>query len=285
MNEYIKLARAKINLSLDVLNRRPDGYHEVSMIMHQVELADVVKLSKNDVKLINLTSNSPQIPLDEKNIAYKAAKLMIECFKIDCGFDIYIEKNIPIAGGMAGGSTDAAAVLSLINDACSLGLTKEELMNVGLKIGADVPYCIFEKPALAEGIGEKISEITGLPPCKILLVNPGVEVSTKEVYETIDTYKNDERVDNASLIRCLSAQNLSAAIPYMKNVMQPVSSAICPRITEIIEKIKSMGALHAMMSGSGATCFGIFDKNADLTEVERYFSDCSVNVTYPYIFN
>ncbi|MBQ4516160.1 MAG: 4-(cytidine 5'-diphospho)-2-C-methyl-D-erythritol kinase, partial [Clostridia bacterium] len=195
----------------------------------------------------------------------------------------YIEKNIPIAGGMAGGSTDAAAVLSLINNACSLDLSKEQLMEIGLKLGADVPYCIFEKPALAEGIGEKLSEIPGLPPCKILLVNPGVEVSTKEVYETIDSYKNNERVDNVSLIMCLSEQKLAESTHYMKNVMQPVSSKICPQISEIIEKIRDIGALHAMMSGSGATCFGLFDKNTDLTDVERLFPECSVNVTYPKI--
>ena len=283
MKEYIKSAHAKINLSLDVLSRRSDGYHEVSMAMHQVELADVVKLTRTDVKVINLTSNSAQIPLDERNIAYKAAKLMTELFNLDCGFDIYIEKNIPIAGGMAGGSTDAAAVLSLINNACSLDLSKEQLMEIGLKLGADVPYCIFEKPALAEGIGEKLSEIPGLPPCKILLVNPGVEVSTKEVYETIDSYKNNERVDNVSLIMCLSEQKLAESTHYMKNVMQPVSSKICPQISEIIEKIRDIGALHAMMSGSGATCFGLFDKNTDLTDVERLFPECSVNVTYPKI--
>ncbi|MBR5157096.1 MAG: 4-(cytidine 5'-diphospho)-2-C-methyl-D-erythritol kinase [Clostridia bacterium] len=283
MTEYIKSAHAKINLSLDVLSRRPDGYHEVSMVMHQVELADTVKLVKKDVKLINLTSNSAQIPLDERNIAYKAAELLFDRFNLDCGFDIYIEKNIPIAGGMAGGSTDAAAVLCLINDACSLNLSKEQLMKIGLELGADVPYCIFSKPALAEGIGEKISEISGLPSCKILLVNPGVEVSTKEVYETIDSYQNDERVDNKSLISCLSDKNLPGAVSYMKNVMQPVSSKMCPQITDIIEKIRSLGAIHAMMSGSGATCFGIFDKNADLSDAEQFFLGCSVNVTQPYI--
>ncbi len=285
MTEYIKSAHAKINLSLDVLSRRADGYHEVSMVMHQVELADTVKLSKKDVKSINLTSNSVQIPLNEKNIAYKAAKLLTERFDLKCGFDIHIDKKIPIAGGMAGGSTDAAAVLCLINEACSLGLSKEKLMEIGLELGADVPYCIFSKPALAEGVGEKLSEIYGLPPCKILLVNPGVEVSTKEVYETIDTYKIIEHIDNRSLIDCLSQNNLSGAVNFMKNVMQPVSSKICPEIPIIIEKINKLGALHAMMSGSGATCFGIFSENADLSGLEHVFEGCTVNVTKPYIEN
>ena len=285
MTEYIKSANAKINLSLDVLSRRSDGYHEVSMVMHQVELADVVKLTKNNVKSISLTSNSAQIPLDERNIAYKAAKLLSDRFDLNCGFDIYIDKRIPVAGGMAGGSTDAAAVLCLINEACSLGLTKEKLMEIGLELGADVPYCIFKKPALAEGIGEKLSEIRGLPQCNILLVNPGVEVSTKEVYETIDTYTDIEHIDNKSLIDCLSKNNLNAAIGYMKNVMQPVSSKICPKIPEIIEKINSLGALHSMMSGSGATCFGIFSEDADLSDVEYFFEGCTVKVTKPYIEN
>lgn len=280
--EYVKFAHAKINLSLDVLSRRPDGYHEVSMVMHQVELADKVTVVPKNVKQVNLTSNSAHIPLDEKNIAYKAAKLLTERFELDCGFDIHIDKRIPIAGGMAGGSTDAAAVLCLINEACELGLTIKNLMEIGLELGADVPYCIFSKPALAEGIGEKLSEICGLPSCKILLVNPGVEVSTKEVYETIDTYKNAERVDNKSLISCLSDENLNEAVRFMKNVMQPVSSKICTRIPEIIKKINELGALHAMMSGSGATCFGIFSENADLSGAECFFPDCTVNVTKPY---
>lgn len=282
---YSKKAYAKINLSLDVLSKRADGYHEVSMLMHQITLADTVSLSLTDEKEIILTSDSDKIPTDEKNIAYRAAKLLFDEFQIDHGVKIHIEKNIPIAGGLAGGSTDAAAVLMLLNEALALKLSKAELMNLGLRLGADVPYCIFGLPALSEGIGEKLTEICGLPECKILIVNPGVEISTKDIYEKIDSYTERQPVDNPAIISALSEGNLREASAQMVNVMQPVAANQCHQIIEINQKLMELGAIHAMMSGSGATCFGIFDAGYDFSETYEHFKHYIVKEAYPYYGN
>ena len=282
MTEYTCCAHAKINLSLDVLRRRQDGYHDVSMVMHQISLADRVSLRLTDNSGIQLTSDSDSIPLDESNLAYRAAKLLLEHFHLNIGVRIHIEKNIPVAGGLAGGSTDAAAVLCSMNNALDLGLSQKELMKLGLMLGADVPYCIFGRPALAEGIGEELTEISGLPPCKILIVNPGVEVSTKEVYEAMDLRKACERVDNCGLIYALEQGDLRKTASFMKNVMQPVSAEKCPQILGILQVMEAMGAIRAMMSGSGATCFGIFAENYDLSCAADAFPGCLVKVAAPY---
>lgn len=282
MKENSRFAYAKINLSLDVLKRRADGYHDVAMVLHQISLADRVSLCLTDTPGIMLTSDSGAIPLNEKNIAYRAAALMLERFHLNAGVYIHIEKNIPVAGGLAGGSTDAAAVLCLMNDLFSLGLTQKNLMDIGLMLGADVPYCIFGRPALAEGIGEKLTPISGLPPCKILIVNPGIEVSTKEIYEEMDSREPGGRVDNYRLIRALEQEDLSAAAVFMENVMQPVSAEKCPRIIDILQAMEAMGAIHAMMSGSGATCFGLFDENANLTCAAKAFPGYLVKIAMPH---
>ena len=285
MAEITQKAYAKINLSLDVCGKREDGYHEVSMVMHQISLADTVTLSLNNSGNIVLSSNSDKIPLNEKNLAYKAAKLMIDTFNLKNGFDIFVDKKIPVAGGLAGGSTDAAAVLSLINKALNLNLDTSKLMEIGLKLGADVPYCIFSHPALAEGIGERLTKISGLPMCNILIVNPCEEVSTKEVYDKIDSVENKNVVDNNKLISCLSNNDLVGACSYMENVMQPVSSTLCTKIPSIIDKIKELGAIHAMMSGSGATCFGIFNTDISLTDAKNSFPGYIVELATPHYGN
>ena len=285
MTEFKQKAYAKINLSLDVLGKRADGYHEVSMVMHQISLADTVTLSLNDSGKIKLSSNTDRIPLDEKNLAYKAAKLMIDTFNLKNGFDIFVDKKIPVAGGLAGGSTDAAAVLCLINQALNLNLDKQKLMEIGLKLGADVPYCIFSHPALAEGIGERLTKISGLPMCNILIVNPCEEVSTKEVYDKIDSIEHKNVVDNNKLIGCLSDGDLTSACGYMENVMQPVSSTLCTKIPSIIATLKELGAIHAMMSGSGATCFGIFNTDISLVTAKSAFPDYIVEIATPHYGN
>lgn len=282
MRQYTQKAYAKINLSLNVLGKRTDGYHEVSMLMHQITLADTVRLSRCDGEEIVLTSDSDKIPLNEKNLAYRAAKLLQEEFSLTDGVRIHLQKEIPVAGGLAGGSTDAAAVLCLMNQAYALGLSEAELMRLGLRLGADVPYCIFSKPALAEGIGEKLTEVPGLAPCKILIVNPRTEISTKTVYEAMDSCENTVPAQNERLIEALRAKNNEAAFAYMKNAMEAVSVGLCPQIAEIIKRLKASGAQHAMMSGSGATCFGIFPKERDLSELYRLFPDYIVRECEPY---
>ena len=282
MQQYSQKAYAKINLSLNVLGKREDGYHEVSMVMHQISLADTVSISLAQTDEIVLTSDSDQIPLDEKNLAYRAAQLMFEKFSLPHGIHIHIEKRIPIAGGLAGGSTDAAAVMCLINRAYKLGLSKEKLMKLGVQLGADVPYCIFSRPALAEGIGEKLTEVKGLAPCKILIVNPCIEVSTKAVYESMDSCANTVPAQNEKLIQALAEGSNEKAFPYMKNAMQFVSSEMCPQITQIIETLKASGAQHAMMSGSGATCFGIFSSDIQMGIFRKLFPNYIVQLAEPY---
>ncbi len=282
MQKYSQKAYAKINLSLNVLGKRRDGYHEVSMVMHQITLADIISLSRCSGAGIILTSDSKQIPLDERNIAYQAAQIMQKEFNLSDGVKIHIKKDIPIAGGLAGGSTDAAAVLCLMNTAYSLGLSRIQLMKLGLRLGADVPYCIFSKPALAEGIGESLTEIEGLAPCKIIIVNPCVEISTKTVYEAMDSCADTAPAQNKALINALRNGDNGNAFSYMKNAMEQVSIGLCPQIAEIIDTLMSAGAQHAMMSGSGATCFGIFSKNSDLTEIHKLFPGYIVRECEPY---
>lgn len=271
-------AYGKINLSLDITGVLENGYHSVATVMQSVELCDNVFIEKGDTNEICVTTDNPQIPDGEENLAYKAAKMMVDKFNIPHGFLIKIEKNIPLAGGMAGGSADAAAVILGINELCGLKKSTEELMDLGVKLGADIPFCIQKKPAYAEGIGEKLTNITGLSKdTYILLVNPNVLISTKEIYNCIDAKKCYKTVDNQALIKALKNRDLDAAAANMKNVMQTVTVEICPEINDIIDTLNKNGAKAALMSGSGATCFGIFtDKeNAILAQCafdKNYFT-------------
>ena len=181
------MAHGKINLSLDITAKREDGYHDISSVMQSVQLCDEVEITSNTSGKINVETDSADLPNGEHNIAHKACAKMIEQYQLDCGFDIYIKKRIPLAGGMAGGSTDAATVLHGVNQLCELNLSQETLMNIGKQIGADVPFCVQKNPAHATGIGEILTSVTGLPEdTSIVLVNPGIQVSTKLIYEAID---------------------------------------------------------------------------------------------------
>lgn len=270
-------AYGKLNLSLDITGILDNGYHSVSMVMQSVELCDVVSLEKNNTGEISVVTDNGNVPCGYDNIAYKACQLMKDTYGLACGFNVKIKKNIPVAGGMAGGSTDAAAVIRGINEICELNKPQDELMAIGLKLGADVPFCIQTRCALAEGIGEKLTSIKGLSSdFYILLVNPNVSVSTKEIYQRVDKYKMFNKVDNIKLVESLETGNSSAAFSNMKNVMQDVTSEICPEIANIIEKLESLGAEVALMSGSGATCYGVFaDENVAKVaqkQFDRYFT-------------
>lgn len=267
-------AYGKINLSLDVTGVLDNGYHSVAMVMQSVKLCDNVFIEKNDTSKISVTTDNPKIPDGADNLAYKAAKMMVDECKIPHGFSIKIEKNIPIAGGMAGGSTDAAAVIRGINELCGLNKTTEELMDLGVMLGADIPFCIQKKPAFAEGIGEKLTSITGLSQdTYILLVNPNILISTKEIYNRIDTKKCYNSVDNQTLIKALKNRDLDAASANMKNVMQIVTSEICPEIDSIIDTLKKNNAKAALMSGSGATCYGVFTDKEKAISAQRAFNN------------
>ena len=252
-------ALAKINLGLDVLGRRDNGYHDVRMVMQTIYLYDNVTITKTEQEGIELETNLFYLPVDETNIAYKAAKLLIDEFHIQEGVHITLEKRIPVSAGMAGGSSNAAAVLVGMNRLFSLGLSQKELMERGVLLGADVPYCVMRGTALAEGIGEVLSPLPPLPKCHVLIAKPGISVSTKVVYEKLDSQIIEEHPDIDCIIEGLEKQDLVQVANAMGNVLERVTIDDYPVIEEIKNVMKEAGALSAMMSGSGPTVFGLFE--------------------------
>ena len=258
MNEISVKALAKINLGLDVIRRREDGYHEVSMVMQTIHLYDRLDIQKNTSGQITMETNLAFLPTNENNLVYKAAKLLCDEFQIKDGIHVNLQKRIPVAAGMAGGSTDAAAVLYGINKIFDLGLTTEQLMERGVKIGADVPYCLLRGTALAEGIGEKLSPLPPMVKCPILIAKPNINVSTKFVYENLklDGIKHP---DIQKLIADIKEKDLYKIAADMGNVLETVTIPEYPIIAEIKEHMMNHGAVGSMMSGSGPTVFGLFD--------------------------
>ena len=252
-------ALAKINLGLDILRKREDGYHEVRMIMQTIQMYDVLEIRRVKKPGISLSVNYPYIPNDERNLVYKAAKLLMDEFQVKSGVDIRLEKFIPVAAGMAGGSSDAAAALVGINRLFKLGLSEKDLMDRAVNIGADVPYCVMRGTALAEGIGEKLTRITQVPDCFVLIGKPGINVSTKAAYESLQLDKITTHPDIDGMIKDIECGNLLAMTEKMGNVFEPGIIGKYPVIGEIEELMEAHGALKAMMSGSGPTVFGIFD--------------------------
>ena len=252
-------ALAKINLGLDILRKREDGYHEVRMIMQTIQMYDVLKMKKVKKPGISLSVNYPYIPSDERNLVYKAAKLLMDEFQVKEGVDICLEKFIPVAAGMAGGSSDAAAAMVGINRLFKLGLSERELMDRAVNIGADVPYCIMRGTALAEGIGEELTRIAQIPDCFVLIGKPGISVSTKMAYESLQLDKISSHPDIDGMIRDIENGDLLTMTEKMGNVFEPGIIEKYPVIGEIKDLMEDNGALKAMMSGSGPTVFGIFD--------------------------
>lgn len=252
-------ALAKINLGLDILRKREDGYHEVRMVMQTIQMYDVLEIRRVKKPGISLSVNYPYIPNDERNLVYKAAKLLMDEFQVKSGVDIRLEKFIPVAAGMAGGSSDAAAALVGINRLFKLGLSEKDLMDRAVNIGADVPYCVMRGTALAEGIGEKLTRITPVPDCFVLIGKPGINVSTKAAYESLQLDKITTHPDIDGMIKDIECGNLLAMTEKMGNVFEPGIIGKYPVIGEIKELMEAHGALKAMMSGSGPTVFGIFD--------------------------
>lgn len=252
-------ALAKINLGLDILRKREDGYHEVRMIMQTIQMYDVLKMKKVKKPGISLSVNYPYIPSDERNLVYKAAKLLMDEFQVREGVDICLEKFIPVAAGMAGGSSDAAAAMVGINRLFKLGLSERELMDRAVNIGADVPYCIMRGTALAEGIGEKLTRIAQIPDCFVLIGKPGISVSTKMAYESLQLDKISSHPDIDGMIKDIENGDLLTMTEKMGNVFEPGIIEKYPVIGEIKNLMEDNGALKAMMSGSGPTVFGIFD--------------------------
>lgn len=257
-------ALAKINLGLDVLRRREDGYHEVKMIMQTIGLHDDLEIRKTKTPGIQVKTNLYYLPTNENNLVYKAAKLLMEEFQIQDGVSIQLKKRIPVAAGMAGGSSDGAAVLWGINQMYGLGLSMQALMERGVRLGADVPYCIQRGTALAEGIGEKLSVLPPMPKCTILIAKPGISVSTKFVYENLhaNDLKPEQHPDVDSMIEAMRQKDLGLLCSRMGNVLETVTIPAYPVINEIKRTMMDNGAIGSMMSGSGPTVFGIFDSPA-----------------------
>ena len=261
-------ALAKINLGLDVLRRREDGYHEVRMIMQTIQMYDVLEMKRVRKPGISLSVNYSYIPNDERNLVYKAAKLLMDEFQVKGGVDIHLEKFIPVAAGMAGGSSDAAAALVGINRMFQLGLTKRQLMERGVQIGADVPYCVMRGTALAEGIGEKLTSLPGVPMCYVLIGKPGINVSTKFVYGNLHLDEVTDHPDIDGMVQAIRNHDLYGITDRMGNVLESVTCPAYPVIDEIKAQMMKNGAVNAMMSGSGPTVFGIFD-DPDKAEFAR----------------
>lgn len=253
-------AYGKINLGLDVLRRREDGYHDVRMIMQTVGIFDRVDLVRKEEPGIEVETNLYYLPTNENNLVYKAAKLLMDEFQVQEGLLIRLRKFIPVAAGMAGGSSDAAAVLFGVNKMFRLGLTTEELMERGVKIGADVPYCILRGTALSEGIGEVLTSLSPVPQCQVLVAKPGINVSTKFVYENLhaNDLRPEQHPDIDGMIRAIKAQDLQGIADKLGNVLETVTVKEYPVIQEIKDKMLEFGAIGSLMSGSGPTVFGLF---------------------------
>lgn len=260
MNQIRLKALAKINLGLDVLRRKEDGYHEVKMIMQTIHLHDQIHIRKIEKDEIRIRTNLYYLPNNENNLAYKAAKILKDEFSLPGGVYIHLKKVIPVAAGMAGGSADAAAVLFGMNKMYGLKLSMQELMDRGVKLGADVPYCIMRGTALAEGIGEKLTKLPPMPKCHILIAKPPINVSTKFVYENLhaNDLKPEDHPNVDIQIEALKEGNLEKLVENMGNVLERVTVPEYPVINEIKQMMVDCGALGSMMSGSGPTVFGIF---------------------------
>ena len=258
-------AYGKINLALDVVRKREDGYHEVRMIMQTVKMYDYIQIRKSKENGIKVYTNLSFLPTDENNLVYKAAKLLLDEFNITQGIEIKLDKFIPVAAGMGGGSSDAATVMIGINKMFSLGLKKNELMERGVKIGADVPYCILRGTCLAEGIGEKLTTLKSMPNCYVVIIKPNISVSTKYVYENLRANELTYHPDIDGMIEAIGAGDLYATAAKLSNVLETVTIEAYPVIADIKESLIEDGALNALMSGSGPTVFGLFE-DSDMAE-------------------
>lgn len=270
MQESREKAYAKINLTLDVTGRRADGYHLVKMVMQTVTLWDWVAVKLTKTPGIRLTINIPFLPTDERNLAVKAAKLFLqEIGRPEQGVEIDIEKHIPVAAGLAGGSTNAAAVLRQLNNLTGAHLPPEKLEEIALRLGADVPYCLWGGTRLAEGIGEKLSPLPDMMPCFVVLCKPPFSVSTAAVYQKIDERKLNHRPDTAGLCRALGEKDYNGVVHRLYNVMEEITGEAHPEIKEIRDMLLEAGADGAVMSGSGPTVYGLFHQKAAAEKAEQ----------------
>lgn len=263
---------AKINLTLDVLGRRPNGYHDVKMIMQTTGLFDLLVIDKEPYGF-SVTTNLKYLPPNEKNIAWKAAAAFFEYCNIKGGVKILIHKNIPVAAGLAGGSGNAAAVICALDKLYNTHLTDEDMCKIGAKLGADVPYCILGGTQLAEGIGEVLTELTPMPKTTVLLVKPPINISTATIYEAIDSCDNLVHPDTDTMIDAIKNGDVTRVAGNLCNVMEAVTEIENPIITKIKDKMMVDGALGCVMSGSGPTVYGIFDDDVKAkTSADNFYN-------------
>ena len=260
-NILIKKTPAKINLTLDVTGKLENGYHTLSMIMQSIDVCDELSFEKtaDETILFSMNKDLPDKIPAEKNLVYKAAKLMKDTFKIDGGFKIHLTKNIPAAAGLAGGSSDCAATLIGINELCGLGLDIEKLCEIGVKLGADVPFCIRKGTMLAEGIGEILTPLAPLTGIPVLLIKPNISISTPYVYKHLKLNELDYHPDNKAVISYIKDNNIKKIAASLSNVLETVTIPENPIIAELKHYLTENGAIGSLMSGSGPTVFALFD--------------------------
>ncbi len=259
-------APAKINLTLDVLYKRPDGFHEVEMVMTTVDLADRISLRTiNHGQIIIKTSDS-FIPNDQRNLAYQAAEILMNTYNITKGVEITIEKSIPAAAGLAGGSSDAAATLRGLNRLWNLGLSLERLAELGAEIGSDIPFCVHGGTALATGRGEKIEQIPSPPNCWVILAKPAISVSTASVYGDFKV-EQAEHPNTKAMIEALETKDYKKMCKTLENALEPVTMSLYPEVYTLKEQMVKFGADAALMSGSGPTVFGFVENEAQVSRV------------------
>ncbi|MFD2370149.1 4-(cytidine 5'-diphospho)-2-C-methyl-D-erythritol kinase [Brevibacillus sp. GCM10020057] len=260
-------APAKINLTLDVLAKRPDGYHEVEMVMTTVDLADRVDLTLRGDGEITLDCSASFVPDDIRNHAYKAAVLLKERYRVREGVHLYIDKQIPVAAGLAGGSSDAAATLRGLNQLWNLGLTLDELAQVGSEIGSDVPFCVYGGTALAKGRGEQITRLNAPSPCWVILAKPPIGVSTADVYGNLRVQEIPAHPLTGQMLRAIQEQDFSLMCQALGNVLESVTLSLHPQVRQIKELMIASGADGVLMSGSGPTVFALVQKEAKVHRI------------------
>ena len=259
MDCITRKAYAKINLGLDVLRRRPDGYHEVKMIMQTVDIWDLLTFKRTDRPGISIKTDKEELPAGKDNLIYKAAEAILQEYHRETeGVEITLEKNIPIAAGMAGGSTDAAAVFYGLNELFEIGMSLQDMQRIGVRLGADIPYCLLGGTALAEGIGEKLTPLGPPPKCHLVVARPEISVSTRFVYENLHADQLKEHPDIDGMTEAIREGNLAGLTGRMGNVLETVTVRAYPAIDQIKKKMMENGAENALMSGSGPSVFGIF---------------------------
>lgn len=262
-------APAKINLTLDVTDKRSDGYHEVAMVMTTIDLADRLELMLRPDHQVTVSCSASYVPVDERNSAYQAARMIQETFGVSQGVHIHIDKTIPVAAGLAGGSSNAAAVIKGLNRFWSLGMSREEMAALGSRIGSDVSFCVYGGTALAEGRGEKVSPLPDLPPFWVVLAKPPIGVSTAEIYRSLQLEHIRSHPDNDGMMQAIQDQHFPSVCRHLGNVLEDVTFSLYPRVRYLKEQMIRLGGTHALMSGTGPTVFALLDKE---TKVHRLYN-------------